>query len=124
MCSSSGSAFMSGGCPQEKDREPSSIAAAANWRAQRYWVVSTARPLPARPSHNETAGRISRGSNLKPIALGMMTYVDDHGGHYPPRMPDPAAGAPYPCKPCRTAPYDWRSYAAPYLSGTTNVTNS
>jgi len=33
-------------------------------------------------------------------------------------MPDPPAGGPYPCKPCRTI--DWRPYPLPYL-GTTNV---
>jgi prepilin-type N-terminal cleavage/methylation domain-containing protein len=78
--------------------------------------------LPTLARAKETAKRTSCVSNVKQISLAMILYVDDNGGSYPPRMPDPAAGAAYPCKPCRTT--DWRPYAVPYLSSTTNITNS
>ncbi len=74
--------------------------------------------LPALAGAKEKAKRTACLSNVKQLSLAMMIYVDDAGGKYPPRMPDAAAGAPYPCKPCRTE--DWRPYALPYLS-TTNV---
>lgn len=78
--------------------------------------------LPALARSKEKARRVSCTSNVKQIATAMIMYVDDNNHHYPPRMPDPAAGAAYPCKPCRTI--DWRPYAAPYLSASTNLTNS
>src|SRR5262245_9355364 len=78
--------------------------------------------LPALAKAKEKARRIGCISNVKQLALAMKMYVDDHSGSYPPRMPDPAAGPAYPCKPCRTI--DWRPYAVSYLSGTTNITNS
>jgi len=77
--------------------------------------------LPALASAKEKAKRISCVSKVKQIATAMFMYVADSNQQFPPRMPDPAAGAPYPCKPCRTI--DWRPYAAPYLSGVTNITN-
>jgi prepilin-type N-terminal cleavage/methylation domain-containing protein len=77
--------------------------------------------LPALARTKEKAKRISCVSNVKQIAIAMKMYVDDNNGAYPPRMPDPAGGSPYPCKPCRTE--DWRVYALPYLAGTTNLTN-
>ena len=78
--------------------------------------------LPALAKAKEKARRVSCTSNVKQIGLAMMMYVNDNEHRYPPRMPDPAAGASYPCKPCRTI--DWRPYAVPYLSATTNLTNS
>jgi prepilin-type N-terminal cleavage/methylation domain-containing protein len=78
--------------------------------------------LPALAKSKEKARRISCVSEVKQIALAMKMYVDDYNGSYPPRMPDPASGPAYPCKPCRTI--DWRPYAVPYLSATTNITNS
>jgi len=78
--------------------------------------------LPALARSKEKARRVSCTSNVKQVAMAMIMYVDDNNHHYPPRMPDPATGAAYPCKPCRTA--DWRPYAAPYLSANTNLTNS
>src|SRR5450631_3566585 len=57
--------------------------------------------LPALASAKEKARRTSCVSNLKQISLAFKLYVDDYAGHYPPRMPDPAAGAAFPCKPCR-----------------------
>ncbi len=78
--------------------------------------------LPALAHAKEKARRISCTSNVKQIALAMIMYVDDNNHHYPPRMPDPAAGPAYPCKPCRTI--DWRPYATSYLATRTNMTNS
>src|SRR5215510_7613395 len=78
--------------------------------------------LPALARAKEKARRISCVSNVKQVAVAMMMYVDDSNGNYPPRMPDPPAGAPYPCKPCRTI--DWRPYVTNYLSTSTNITNA
>src|SRR5262245_6674919 len=78
--------------------------------------------LPALAQAKEKARRISCMSNVKQVAMAMMMYVDDNNGNYPTRMPDPAAGAPYPCKPCRTV--DWRTYVTNYLSTSTNITNA
>jgi len=78
--------------------------------------------LPALARTKEKARRASCLNNVKQIALAMRMYVDDHGGSYPPRMPDPVAGAAFPCKPCRTE--DWRPFAAPYVATSTNLTNS
>ena len=75
--------------------------------------------LPALASAKEKGRRTSCVSNLKQIALAFKLYVDDYAGRYPPRMPDPAVGAAFPCKPCRTI--DWRPYVQAYLSGATNV---
>jgi prepilin-type N-terminal cleavage/methylation domain-containing protein len=78
--------------------------------------------LPALARAKEQARRISCVSSVKQICMAMMMYVDDHQGKYPPRMPDPTAGPAFPCKPCRTI--DWRPYAVPYLSASTNMTNN
>jgi type II secretory pathway pseudopilin PulG len=78
--------------------------------------------LPALAGAKEKGRRASCVSNVKQIALAMRMYLDDNNGSYPPRMPDPLAGAAYPCKPCRTE--DWRVYAVPYLHGATNQTNN
>jgi prepilin-type N-terminal cleavage/methylation domain-containing protein len=75
--------------------------------------------LPALASSKEKARRIYCISNVKQIAVAVKMYVDDNGGKYPPRMPDPAAGAAFPCKPCRTI--DWRPYVAQYLARKLNV---
>src|SRR5512147_1623356 len=58
--------------------------------------------LPALASAKEKARRTSCLGCVKQLAVAMMMYVDDNNHQYPPRMPDPAAGAPFPCKPCRT----------------------
>src|SRR5258705_4167435 len=78
--------------------------------------------LPALARAKEKGKRVSCVSNVKQVAVAMMLYVDDHNGNYPPRMPNPTNPAAFPCKPCRTI--DWRPYAVPYLSATTNITNS
>jgi hypothetical protein len=79
--------------------------------------------LPALAQAKEKARRISCVSEVRQISLAMKLYVDDSDGRYPPRFPNPAAGAAFPCKPCRTI--DWRPYAVPYLSGsTTNMTDN
>jgi prepilin-type N-terminal cleavage/methylation domain-containing protein len=69
--------------------------------------------LPALARAKESAKRTQCISNVKQMGVGMMMYVSDWENHYPPRMPDPAPGPAYPCKPCRTI--DWRKYAMPYL---------
>lgn len=74
--------------------------------------------LPALAGAKEKAKRTSCLSRVKQLALAMMMYVDDHNGSYPPRFPDPEAGLPYPCKPCRTT--NWLVYATNYTS-TTNI---
>jgi prepilin-type N-terminal cleavage/methylation domain-containing protein len=82
--------------------------------------------LPAMSKAKERARRTSCVSNVKQLGLAMMMYVDDNNHQYPTRMPDPTAGPPFPCKPCRTI--DWRQYAAPYLVSSslsyTNTNNS
>ncbi len=75
--------------------------------------------LPALARAKEQGHRAACLSNVKQLATAMFMYVDDNEGQYPPRMPDPAAGPAYPCKPCRTT--DWRVYAIRYLSGVSNV---
>jgi len=85
-------------------------------------AILAAMLLPALARAKEKAKRTSCVSNVKQISIAMIMYVGDNDSRYPPRMPNPAAGAAYPCKPCRTI--DWRPYALPYLSGSTNVTTS
>jgi prepilin-type N-terminal cleavage/methylation domain-containing protein len=74
--------------------------------------------LPALAQAKEKAKRTACLNEVKQLSLAMAMYVDDYEGSFPPRFPDPAAGAAYPCKPCRTT--NWVQYALPYLS-TTNV---
>jgi hypothetical protein len=74
--------------------------------------------LPALASAKEKARRITCVSNCKQISMAIIIYVDDNQNHYPPRMPDPAAGASYPCKPCRTT--NWMQYTTVYIGTTTN----
>ena len=52
--------------------------------------------LPSLARAKEKAKRTYCVSNVKQLALAMMMYVDDNDNSYPPRMPDPAAGSPYP----------------------------
>jgi prepilin-type N-terminal cleavage/methylation domain-containing protein len=85
-------------------------------------AILAAMLLPALAAGKEKGRRTSCVSNNRQIALAMMLYVDDYNGRYPPRFPDPAPGAAFPCKPCRTT--DWRPYAAAYLSARTNITDA
>ncbi len=81
-------------------------------------AILAAMLLPALASAKEKGRRISCVSNCKQISIAMILYVDDNRNHYPPRMPDPVAGASFPCKPCRTT--NWQQYAAAYLGAATN----
>jgi prepilin-type N-terminal cleavage/methylation domain-containing protein len=75
--------------------------------------------LPALAQAKEKAKRTACLSNVRQMATAMILYVGDYEGQYPPRMPAPAAGPAYPCKPCRTM--DWRIYVTNQLAGVTNV---
>jgi prepilin-type N-terminal cleavage/methylation domain-containing protein len=81
-------------------------------------AILAAMLLPALARAKEKARRSSCLSDVKQIGLAMAMYVDDYNGSYPPRFPDPQAGAAYPCKACRTT--NWTQYPLPYLS-TTNI---
>jgi prepilin-type N-terminal cleavage/methylation domain-containing protein len=79
--------------------------------------------LPALAKAKERAKETTCISNVKQIALAMFMYVDDHDNQFPPRLPDPPGGGPYPCKACRTLPAyapDWTStwtqYATNYMT--------
>jgi len=61
----------------------------------------------------ESARRTSCISNVRQMGMAVMQYVQDYDESFPPRYPDPPAGAAYPCKPCRTI--DWRPYGMPYI---------
>ncbi len=61
----------------------------------------------------ESARRTSCVSNVRQLGMAMMQYVQDYDESFPPRMPNPKAGASYPCKACRTI--DWRQYPMPYI---------
>jgi prepilin-type N-terminal cleavage/methylation domain-containing protein len=72
--------------------------------------------LPALAKAKENARRTACLNNTKQLSLGMTMYVQDHNGRYPPRFPDPEAGAAYPCKPCRTT--NWMVYATNHVGST------
>ena len=61
----------------------------------------------------EAARRSSCITNVRQLGMATMQYVQDYDERFPPRMPDPPAGAAYPCKPCRTI--DWRPWVRPYI---------
>ena len=75
--------------------------------------------LPTLAKAKERAKQTTCISNVRQLAVAMMMYVDDNDNHYPPRMPNPAAGASYPCKACRTT--NWLQYAIPNVSGSSNI---
>jgi prepilin-type N-terminal cleavage/methylation domain-containing protein len=75
--------------------------------------------LPALAKAKESARRTSCVNNNKQLSLSMMMYVNDNDGAYPTRFPAPAAGAAYPCKPCRTT--NWTVYVLPNLGGNSNI---
>jgi prepilin-type N-terminal cleavage/methylation domain-containing protein len=65
----------------------------------------------------ENARRASCVSNVKQLGVAMQMYVQDYDSMYPPRLPPPAAGAAFPCKPCRTdmgTGRSWIDLAQPY----------
>jgi len=61
----------------------------------------------------ESARRTQCISNVRQLGMAMTQYVQDYDEQFPPRMPNPAAGAAFPCKACRTI--DWRIYPRPYM---------
>ena len=61
----------------------------------------------------EAARKTSCSSNLRQLGMAVMQYVQDYDETFPPRFPNPAAGAAFPCKPCRTI--DYRDYIRPYV---------
>lgn len=66
----------------------------------------------------ENARRTSCVSNVKQLGVAMQMYVQDFDNSFPPRLPNPVAGPPYPCKPCRSdmgAPSTWINLAQPYV---------
>ena len=81
-------------------------------------AILAAMLLPALASAKEKARRIACVSNCKQLSMAMIMYVDDNNNRYPPRMPDPAAGASFPCKACRTT--NWQQYVTGYLATATN----
>ena len=74
--------------------------------------------LPALAKAKEKAKQTKCISNVKQIAIAMMMYVDDNDNRYPSRMPNPAAGPAYPCKPCRTT--NWLVYVMDQMSKSSN----
>ncbi len=75
--------------------------------------------LPALANAKSKALRVSCTSNSRQLSIAMGMYVTEYNGKFPPRFPDPEAGAAYPCKPCRTT--NWLPYAMPFVSGSTNL---
>jgi len=61
----------------------------------------------------EAARRTACISNVNQFGKAILMYIQDYDSTYPPRMPNPPAGAAFPCRPCRTI--DWRPYARPYI---------
>src|SRR5436190_298377 len=61
----------------------------------------------------EQARKTACISNVRQLGMASMQYVQDYDECFPPRLPNPAAGAAYPCKACRTI--DWRIYPRPYV---------
>src|SRR3712207_5182643 len=61
----------------------------------------------------EAARRTQCVSNVRQLGMALMQYVQDYDETFPPRMPNPAAGPAFPCKPCRTM--DWRIYTMPFV---------
>src|SRR5690242_12158980 len=60
----------------------------------------------------EAARKTQCTSNVRQMGMAVVQYVQDYDEQFPPRFPDPPAGAAYPCKPCRTI--DYRPYVRPY----------
>jgi prepilin-type N-terminal cleavage/methylation domain-containing protein len=58
--------------------------------------------LPALANAKEKGRKTKCLSNTHQMEVGMMMYIQDYRNRYPTRMPNPAAGAAFPCKPCRT----------------------
>ena len=75
--------------------------------------------LPALSGAKMKAQRVACTSNSRQLAIAMTLYVNEHAGQFPPRFPDPEAGAAFPCKPCRTT--NWLPYAMPFVGNSTNL---
>jgi len=75
--------------------------------------------LPALSNAKMKAQRVACTSNSRQLAIAMTMYVNEYGGQFPPRMPDPETGPAFPCKPCRTT--NWLPYALPFVGKSTNL---
>jgi prepilin-type N-terminal cleavage/methylation domain-containing protein len=78
--------------------------------------------LPALAKAKERARQTTCVSNVKQLALAMFMWVDDNDGKYPPRFPNPPAGAAYPCKACRTLDRstNWLGYVIDNMGKSSN----
>ena len=74
--------------------------------------------LPSLAKAKERAKQTTCISNVKQLALAMFMYVDDNDNKFPPRMPNPTAPGPFPCRACRTLPTapDWTAGGAQYAT--------
>jgi len=79
--------------------------------------------LPALAKAKQRAKQTTCISNVKQLGLAMFMYVDDNENKYPPRFPNPPAGAAYPCKPCRTLDRstNWLGYVIDNMGKASNA---
>lgn len=73
-------------------------------------AILAAMLLPALAAAKEKGRKAQCISNTHQLEVSMMVYIQDSGNRYPTRMPNPAAGPAFPCKPCRTV--NWIEHTA------------